>query len=164
VAALAEKSAANCAVSIKPRAKISDEGPPRRVARGRRRRPRRESVGAIRAFCAAKRPETVPKRRLPQNYFGLVNPLLSTALRLRLRACAARATCPRRARAFNIAQRKAAFHRHFFNACKFMRACAPRKNLSARVFAKVAPHSRCGVGARALHTKLSEVTVIFFLL
>jgi hypothetical protein len=45
-----------------------------------------------------------------------------------------------------------------------LRAHARRKNFSTRDFAQSAPRSRRGGGSRGLHTKLSEVTVIFFLL
>jgi hypothetical protein len=46
----------------------------------------------------------------------------------------------------------------------FLRAHVRRKNFSTRDFAQSAPRSRRGGGSRGLHTKLSEVTVIFFLL
>jgi hypothetical protein len=50
--------------------------------------------------------------------------------------------------------------------CEQILFCARprRKNFSARAVAKLAPRLRRGGGSRALHTKLSEVTVIFFLL
>jgi hypothetical protein len=46
----------------------------------------------------------------------------------------------------------------------FLCARARRKNFSTCDFAHSAPRSRRGGGSRGLHTKLSEVTVIFFLL
>jgi hypothetical protein len=72
------------------------------------------------------------------------------------------------ARAAKIRARRHNESPHFIGTSamrvNFLRARARRKNFSTRDFAKCAPHSRRGGGSRGLHTKLSEVTVIFFLL
>jgi hypothetical protein len=62
--------------SAKTAAKISEAGSLRGGGGGRLRRRRRESVGPICAFCASKRRRHAFRKALPQNFFGLVNPLL----------------------------------------------------------------------------------------
>jgi hypothetical protein len=93
-----------------------------------------------------------------------VNPALLRPSRLRKRAARLRAARSLNTTTHNDTRRKPAFHRHFCTARKFFRAPTLRKNLAARNFPKIAPRSRCGGGVRRLHTKLSGVTVIFFLL
>jgi hypothetical protein len=59
---------------------------------------------------------------------------------------------------------KPAFHRHFCVALIFLCAVALPKNFFAAHFADYRGAAAAGTGARHLHTKLSEVTIIFFLL
>ena len=100
-----------------------------------------------------------------QNFFAAVNPPLRRYCALR--KCAATARDGVRIRR-NIAQRcaeKPAFHRHFCNAVKIFRA---RVRVAENFSPRVSADDRCGGcrcgGARHLHTILSGVTVIFFLL
>jgi len=59
---------------------------------------------------------------------------------------------------------KPAFHRHFCIALNFSSAIAAAKFFFAAHFADDRGDDAVGAGARHLHTILSGVTVIFFLL
>jgi hypothetical protein len=59
---------------------------------------------------------------------------------------------------------KSAFHRHFCNIANFLAAISLPKNFSAARFANQRDNHAVARGARHLHTILSGVTVIFFLL
>jgi hypothetical protein len=85
-------------------------------------------------------------------------------MRMRKRARAVRGVCALAASARDATCRKAAFHRHFSIASNFSRAIAPPRNFFAARFADERRAKAAGKGARHLHTKLSGVTVIFFLL
>ena len=78
-----EKVGCGVAAFAKSTPKISHAALSRGAARGRERRRWRELVGSIRAFCVAKGPQTRPRRRPAQNFFGLVNPALLRPSRLR---------------------------------------------------------------------------------
>jgi hypothetical protein len=76
VASRAAKIVRERSASVKTAAKISEAGSLRGGGGGRLRRRRRESVGPICAFCASKCRRHAFRKALPQNFFGLVNPLL----------------------------------------------------------------------------------------
>jgi hypothetical protein len=85
-------------------------------------------------------------------------------MRLRKRAQAARDVRAAARSTRNAASQKPPFHRHFSRALNFLRAGASRKVFSLRVSPMIACRKRLRAKARDLHTKLSGVTVIFFLL
>jgi hypothetical protein len=64
----------------------------------------------------------------------------------------------------NAMWQKPAFHRHFCIVLNFSSAIVPAKNFSSVRFADDRGGDAVGRGARQLHTILSGVTVIFFLL
>jgi len=60
--------------------------------------------------------------------------------------------------------KKSAFHRRFSHAQDFLARQRRQKSFAPRIVPALATHGRSASAARHLHTKLSEVTVIFFLL
>jgi hypothetical protein len=101
----------------------------------------------------------------PQKNFGLVNPLLCAPSRLRKRVDAALAKAPatqksKRRRATKTRNSSAFLPREQKNT----QMRARPKVCSMRILPDTVGHSRGGGAARHLHTKLSGVTVIFFLL
>jgi len=75
-----------------------------------------------------------------------------------------RPTRARAARSQNAMLRNSTFHRHFCTTSKFLRANTFAGDLSPRISPAIAIAEGCRSGKRRLHTKLSGVTVIFFLL
>jgi hypothetical protein len=126
--------------------------------------PERITCAPIRAFCDRNSRKT-PSRKLPvQNYFGLGNLPRQAPSRARKSARA-----PRKRREIETSSRartwrKAAFHRHFCMMRNFSRGRALRRRFVVAHFAGVRSARAAARAARHLHTKLSRVTVIFFLL
>jgi len=98
------------------------------------------------------------------NFFAVVNPPAATRSNRRRRASTASD-----ARAFyttpqNAMRQKPAFYRHFLLASNFSFAIVPAKNLFVVDSADDRGADAAASAARHLHTILSGVTVIFFLL
>jgi hypothetical protein len=103
--------------------------------------------------------------RSPQKNFALVNPLLRMLSQLRKRADAglraARAQEKSKRRRVTKTRNSSAFLHRTKNRSQVP---ARLKICSMRILRNTAGRLRCAGGARHLHTKLSGVTVIFFLL
>jgi hypothetical protein len=109
-------------------------------------------------------PSTRSRGHLAQNFFAVTNPPMSPSLRLRKLAATTHDAHVRNTTPQMKMCKKPAFHRHLWRAQNFSRAIpAPRKFFAAR-FADGCDADASEQGARHLHTKLSGVTVIFFLL
>jgi hypothetical protein len=101
----------------------------------------------------------------PQKNFDLVNPLLRALSRLRKHAhaelLAARARERSKRRRVTKTRNSSAFLQRAKNKSQMH---ARLKICSMRIWRNTAGRLRAGSGVRHLHTKLSGVTVIFFLL
>jgi len=137
----------------------------RGVADGLQRRRGSESPAPIRAFCVPKRRQKAFLGGSPQKNFALVNRLLRALSRLRKRAhaklLAARAREKNKRRRVTKTRNSSAFLHRTKNKSQMP---ARLKICSMRILRNTAGCLRGAGGARHLHTKLSGVTVIFFLL
>jgi hypothetical protein len=101
----------------------------------------------------------------PQKNFALVNPLLRMLSRLRKRVDAERAAAREREKSKQRRMTKTRNSSAFLQCAKNKSQMhAPPKICSMRILRNTAGRLCGGGGARHLHTKLSGVTVIFFLL
>jgi hypothetical protein len=98
------------------------------------------------------------------NFFAVVNPPTATRSKRRRRASTASGARAFHAMPQHAMWQKPAFHRHFCIVLNFSSAIAPAKNFFAARSADDRGDDAVDGGARHLHTILSGVTVIFFLL
>jgi hypothetical protein len=98
------------------------------------------------------------------NFFAVVNPPMATRSSRRKRARLASAARALNAIPRNAMRQKPAFHRHFCSTLNFSSAIMHAKNFLSARFADDRGADAVASGARHLHTILSGVTVIFFLL